>query len=113
MSRRNFQIMVCKLRTNNQEASEQVMADIHELTFFKISTNCFVAPRGRFLGKAFAFPQGAKFVNIPDIHRVLRLGDRSRHRPTSSIHGVVAFGVFRKKVYSHGSSPRLIQRLPK
>jgi hypothetical protein len=50
------------------------------------------APQGHFLGKADTFPQGAKLVNIPDIHCVLRLGDRSRHRPTSSIHGVVAFG---------------------
>jgi hypothetical protein len=50
------------------------MTGTHEFTFpKKISVNCFVAPQGHFLGKASAFPQGAKLVNIPDIHCVLRL----------------------------------------
>jgi hypothetical protein len=39
---------------------------------FKI-VNRFVAPQGHFFGKAGAVPQGAKLINIPDIHCVSRL----------------------------------------
>ena len=70
------------------------MTGVHK---FKIA-NCFVVPQGHFFGKACAFPQGLKLAIIPDIHRVARLGDRSRHRPTSSIYGVVALDDFN----SHG-----------
>jgi hypothetical protein len=45
------------------------MTGIHEV---KIA-NCFVAPQGHFLGKATLLPQGAKLVNIQDIHCVSRL----------------------------------------
>jgi len=63
------------------------MTGIHE---FKI-VNCFVAPHGHFFGKACAVPQGAKLVNIPDIHCVSRLAlnDFNSHGPLAQTYSEV------------------------